>query len=110
VHPPRAHEGVEDAVDGVLHLLLADHRRAAFALLHPGDLVEGAVEELEAAHAARRPLHHLRPVVVEAVADVLGGVARVHPWRLEERLHVFLEGEDGLVRQEGAADLFADGL
>jgi hypothetical protein len=42
--------------------------------------------------------------------SVLRRVARVHARSLEERLHVFLEGENGLVREERAADLIADGL
>ena len=110
VHAAGAHERMEDAVDGVLDFFLTDHRRAALALLHARGLVEGTIEQLEAAHAAGRPLDSLRSVIIEAVADVLRGVASVHPRRLEERLHVFLEGEDGFVREERAADLFADGL
>ena len=110
VHPAGAHERVEDAVDGVLDFFLSDHRRAALAFLHARGLVEGTIEQLEAAHAAGRPLDGLRPVVIEAIADVLRGVASVHARRLEECLHVFLEGEDRLVREERAADLFADGL
>jgi len=91
---------MEDAVDGVLDVFLADHRRATLALLHARRLVEGTIEELEAAHAARRALDRLRPVVVEAIADVLRGIARVHARRLEERFHVLLESEDRLVREE----------
>ena len=110
VHPAGAHEGVQDPVDGVLHVVLADHRGSALALLHARHLIERPIEELEAADVAGGPLHRLGAVVVEAVPDVLGSVARVHAGGFEERLHVLLEGEDRLVLEERAADLIADRL
>jgi len=110
VDPARANEGAEDPVDGVLHLLVAHHRRPALAFLQGGRLIERTIEELEAPHRPRRLGHHLGAVEVEAVADVLGGVARVHARHLEERLHVLLEGEDGLVAEERTLDLLPDAL
>ena len=110
MHPSGAHVRIEDAIDGVVHFLLAHHRRAALPLLRGGGLIEGPVEELEAAHRTRRLLQRLGAVEVEAVADIVGRVARVHTRSLEERLHVLLEGENGLVLEERAPDLIADAL
>ena len=110
VHPAGAHEGMQHPVDGVLHFFLPDNRRSPLALLHSRRQVEGPVEQLEPADAPRSALHGLGAVVVEGIADVLRGVARVHARSFEERLHVLLEGEDGLVFEERTADLIADGL
>src|SRR5207245_11383966 len=110
VHAAGAHEGVQDPVDGVLHVLLPDHRGPALALLDARHQVEGPIEEFEPANAAGGPLHRLGAVVIEAVPDVLRRVARVHARGFEERLHVLLEREDRLVGAERSADLIADGL
>ena len=111
MHAPGPHERVQDPVDGVLHFLLPHHRSAALAFLRAGGrLVEGPVEELEAPHAPPRLLQRLGAVVVEAVADVLRRVARVHARGFEKRFHVLLESEDRLVGDEGAPDLIPDGL
>jgi hypothetical protein len=97
-----AHEVRDRPIDLLLDLLLTDERVVRLRR------VPGQIEQTPAREAAPRLLDAHRSVVIEAVAEVAAGVARMTHGIAREEIEVFREREDAPPLLETLLDALGD--